>query len=59
MDKELKDKISSLEVGETLDVKIKCVEDKDNNCEGCIFGDDCLDIDCQRNNVYRKYIVEL
>lgn len=58
MDKELINKINSLEVGETLDVKIKCVEDKDQSCEGCIFLGDCADFDCLRNKVCRKFIIE-
>lgn len=59
MDKKFIDRINSLEVGETLDVKIKCVEDKDTGCEGCVLGEWCMRIVCQKNGIDTRYIIEL
>ena len=60
MDKKLIEAINSLEIGETLNVKIKCVDDTGENCKGCIFSEEnCNSIDCWRDEEERKYIVEL
>lgn len=57
MDKKLIMAINRLGIGETLGVKIKCVES--NNCTGCIFRDDCSsDIDCN-GDIKKKYFIEL
>lgn len=58
MGKKLAEAMNSLKIGETLDVKITCVESYD--CSGCIFYDEhCYDMNCQRNNITVKFIFEL
>lgn len=60
MDKKLINKINNLEIGEALNIKIKCERIDDYGCTHCIFCTElCNRIDCRRDEKERKYIIEL